>query len=46
MEADSLFTIDSVRDFMIDRGGKVTNNDLVSHFKSFLNDPLKRGNYF
>ena len=38
-----LFDIDVVRDFMLDRNGKVTNHELVTHFKPFLNDPQNRG---
>ena len=46
MAEDSLFNLDVVRDFMIERGGKVTNHDLVNHFKSFLNDPQRKGELF
>ena len=34
---------DLVRDFIVSRGGKVKNNELVSHFKNFLNDPRTKG---
>ncbi|XP_018015543.1 ankyrin repeat domain-containing protein SOWAHB [Hyalella azteca] len=30
------FSLDAVRDFMLCRGGRVTNHELVQHFKSFL----------
>lgn len=41
-EADPLFTIDVVREFMISQGGKVNNHTLVTHFKSFLNDSNRK----
>ena len=40
---DDLFSLDSVRDFMLSRGGRVKNHDLVTHFKSYLNDPTRKG---
>ena len=43
MAAPMEFTLDSVRDFMLDRGGKVTNHELVKHFKQFLTDPHTKG---
>lgn len=43
--ADDLFTQDVVRDFIMTKGGRVTNHGLVSHFKHFLNDPSKKGGY-
>jgi hypothetical protein len=42
VEADPLFTLDVVRDFMHSQGGKVSNHTLVTHFKSFLNDPQRK----
>ena len=42
-EGDSLFNLDVVRDFMLSSGGKVTNHALVTHFKTFLNDPRRKG---
>lgn len=36
-------SLESVRDFMITNGGKVTNHDLVTRFKCFLTDPQNRG---
>ncbi|CAL4073599.1 unnamed protein product, partial [Meganyctiphanes norvegica] len=36
------FTLESVRDFMISRGGRVTNHELVKHFKVFLTDPTSK----
>jgi hypothetical protein len=38
-EGDSLFGLDVVRDFILSKGGKTTNHALVTHFKSFLNNP-------
>ncbi|XP_071091532.1 ankyrin repeat domain-containing protein SOWAHC-like [Haliotis cracherodii] len=32
------FTLASVKDFMINNGGRVKNHQLVTHFKTFLND--------
>ncbi|KAK2189802.1 hypothetical protein NP493_96g05039 [Ridgeia piscesae] len=34
--SDPLFSLDVVRDFIVSRGGKVSNHELVSHFKHFL----------
>lgn len=36
-------SLESVRDFMLLKGGKVTNHDLVKHFKSVLTNPDNRG---
>ena len=44
MAAPTEFTLESVRDFMLDRGGKVTNHELVKYFKPFLTDPYTKGN--
>ena len=41
--SDPLFSLDVVRDFIVSRGGKVSNHELVSHFKHFLNDPRRKG---
>lgn len=43
MAAPREFTVDSVRDFMIEKGGRVTNHELVKHFKQFLTDPYTKG---
>ena len=40
--ADPLFTLDVVRDFMAQHGGKVSNHTLVTHFKTFLNDSNRK----
>jgi len=42
IEADPLFTLDVVREFMQGQGGKVSNHTLVTHFKSFLNDSQRK----
>lgn len=39
------FTLESVRDYMIFRGGRVTNHDLVKHFKVFLTNPACKGKF-
>ncbi|XP_050711260.1 uncharacterized protein LOC126995604 isoform X2 [Eriocheir sinensis] len=33
------FTLESVKDFMVSRGGRVTNHQLVNQFKPFLTNP-------
>lgn len=43
MAAPSEFTLDSVRDFILQNGGRVTNHELVKHFKIFLTNPLSKG---
>ena len=35
--------VEAIRDFMLENGGKVTNHDLVKHFKGFLTNPETRG---
>ena len=42
---DPLFTMDVVRDFMATHDGKVSNTTLVTHFRSFLNDPRRKVAY-
>ncbi|XP_069112592.1 ankyrin repeat domain-containing protein SOWAHA-like [Argopecten irradians] len=37
--AASGFTLEAVRDFIVQKGNKVTNHELVTRFKSDLNDP-------
>lgn len=39
-------SVDTVRDFMLLRGGKVTNHDLVKHFKNALTNPETRGRLY
>lgn len=36
-------TVEAIRDFMLENGGRVTNHDLVKHFKGFLTNPETRG---
>ncbi|XP_052231314.1 uncharacterized protein LOC127844840 [Dreissena polymorpha] len=36
------FTEDSVKEFLLRKGGKVKNNELVIHFKNFLNDSARK----
>lgn len=36
------FSFDLVKEFLIDRGGKVTNPELVKHFRNYLNDPVHK----
>ncbi|KAL3860419.1 hypothetical protein ACJMK2_010543 [Sinanodonta woodiana] len=33
------FTLEAVKEFIVNSGGKVTNHDLVTKFKNYLNDP-------
>ncbi|ESN96328.1 hypothetical protein HELRODRAFT_189195 [Helobdella robusta] len=40
--ADPLFTEEIVREFMLSHNGKVSNPVLVTHFKNFLNDPVRK----
>ena len=43
MAAPTEFTLESVKDFIIEKGGRVTNHELVKHFKLFLTDPATKG---
>jgi hypothetical protein len=36
-------SFEAIRDFMLENGGKVTNHDLVKHFKGFLTNSETRG---
>ena len=45
MAAPTEFTLETVREFMLEKGGKVTNHELVKHFKQFLTDPYTKGNF-
>lgn len=40
------FSADSVLKYIVENGGKVTNHDLVKHFKKFLSGPDSQGKYF
>ncbi|XP_014680313.1 PREDICTED: ankyrin repeat domain-containing protein SOWAHA-like isoform X3 [Priapulus caudatus] len=33
------FTQDDIRDFLMERGGRAKNHELVTHFKKYLNNP-------
>lgn len=37
------FCLESVRDCILERGGRIRNHELVTYFKSFLNDPENKG---
>lgn len=37
--AASGFSLEAVKNFMIENDCKVTNHELVTYFKSYLNDP-------
>lgn len=41
-KSDPLLTMDVVREFMLSKGGKIHNHELVSHFRNFLNDPVRK----
>lgn len=43
MAVPNELSLESVRDFMIMNDGRVTNHDLVTHFKYFLTNPQNRG---
>jgi hypothetical protein len=43
MAVPSELSVEAIRDFMLENGGKVTNHDLVKHFKRFLTNPETRG---
>ncbi|PSN36822.1 hypothetical protein C0J52_25015 [Blattella germanica] len=42
MAVPSELSIEAIRVFMLENGGKVTNHELVKHFKGFLTDPETR----
>ena len=44
-QASETVTVDTVREYIVNRGGVVKNVDLVKHFRSFLQqeDPDKKG---
>ncbi|XP_062613682.1 ankyrin repeat domain-containing protein SOWAHC-like isoform X4 [Saccostrea cucullata] len=44
--AASGFCLEAVKKFMIDNDCKVTNHELVTHFKSYLNDPDEKTQKF
>jgi len=40
---DREFTEENVKRFLLERGGRVKNSDLVTHFRNFLNDSARKG---
>lgn len=43
--ASSELTFDLVHSFLLDNGGKVRNHDAVRYFKSYLTDPVNKGEF-
>ena len=39
------FNVEYVKDFMLERGGRIRNHELVTHFKNFLNHPENKGKH-
>lgn len=46
MADDLTFSAETVLKYLISNGGKVSNHDLVKHFKSFLSGPDSQRKYF
>lgn len=46
MADDFTFSAESVLKYLISNGGKVSNHDLVKHFKKFLSGPDSQRKYF
>lgn len=42
MSANEPLTFAAVRDYMLKNDGKVRNHDLVTHFRTQLNDPVNK----
>ncbi|KAJ1525103.1 hypothetical protein ONE63_009945 [Megalurothrips usitatus] len=42
MSTPTELSLEAVQKFMLENGGKVTNHDLVKHFKQFLTNPVNR----
>ena len=40
------FQRDEVLYFIISKGGRVRNHELVTHFKNFLDHPINKGDFF
>lgn len=38
-------TFDLVHTFLLDNGGKVRNRDAVRYFRSYLTDPVTKGEF-
>ncbi|XP_076449670.1 ankyrin repeat domain-containing protein SOWAHC-like [Babylonia areolata] len=36
------FSIDSVKQYMLEKGGRIRNHELVTHFKGYLNHPVHK----
>lgn len=45
MAAPTEFSQDAVLGFMLEKGGKVRNHELVKYFKPFLTNPATKGVY-
>lgn len=43
MAAPDELSLEEIRNFMLKNGGKVTNHELVKHFKQFLTNPNTKG---
>lgn len=43
MSLTSDISIEEIRDYLIRNGGKVSNRELVKHFKKYLTDPNSKG---
>lgn len=46
MAVPSELSLAEIRNFMLKNGGKVTNHELVKHFKQFLTHPDTKGKWF
>lgn len=45
MAGPSQLSLYEIREFMLKKGGKVTNHELVKHFKKFLTNPDTQSKY-
>lgn len=43
MDIPSELSLTEIRNFMLKKGGKVTNHELVKYFKQFLTNPSTKG---
>lgn len=43
MDIPSELSLNEIRNFMLKKGGKVTNHELVKYFKQFLTNPSTKG---
>lgn len=46
MATQSDISIEEIRDYLIKSGGKVSNRELVKHFKKYLTHPDSKGNFY